>query len=186
MTHAPQSAAAFDSLIATLQQARDAYVLNDDRQHDELEAVEGFRYVTHILSEAFDLMAEADPDRPLFTSVVGPVRKFYGDNPDAIYYQCRIRDDRGYHITGRKDRQSYVSFTVHGADPAGSFNGPVLADINDSDLDLAPDGSFELILSPDKHSGSWLELRRERITSLSATTTGRSAPPRPTPTSTCS
>ncbi len=158
MTTAPRSAAAFDALIATLQQARDDYVLNEERDHDTLEVVEGFRYVTHILAEAIELMGEGDPERPLFTSMVGPVRKYYGDNPDAIYFQCRVRDDRAYRITGRKDLQSYVSFTVHGVDPAGSFNGPVLADINDSDLELAADGSFELIVSPDKQPGTWLQM----------------------------
>ena len=158
MTLAPKSTAAFDALIATLQQLRDEYVLNSERHIDELETVEGFRYATHVVSEAIDLMAEGDPARPIFTSIVTPGRKFLGDNPDSIYFQCRIRDDRGYRITGRKDRQSYISFTVHGEDPAGGINGPVLADINDADFDLQPDGSFELILSPQKQPGSWLEM----------------------------
>jgi hypothetical protein len=103
-------------------------------------------------------MAEGDPERPLFSSIGGSSRKLYGDNPDSIYYQCLIRDDRAYRITGRKDLQSYISFTVHGADPAGGINGPVLADVNDSDLAASPQGDFELILSRDKHPGDWVEM----------------------------
>ena len=38
---------------------------------------------------------------------------------------------------------------MHGPDPAGGINGPVLADINDTQLDIAADGAFELTLLPE-------------------------------------
>lgn len=161
MARAPRSTAAFDELLATLHDVRDRYVDSSERDFDEVEAVEGFRYAMHLLSEANDLFVEGDPDRPRFSSMVTPSRKFLGDNPDAIYFQARIRGDHGYRITGRRDRQCYVSFTVHGPDPAGGINGPVLADINDSDLDIAEDGTFELVLSPDEQPGTWVRLPPE-------------------------
>lgn len=159
MATAPRSTAAFDELLAALAEARDSYVLNEERAFDELEAVEAYRYVLHMISESVDLVVDADPERPRFTCMVSPSRKYLGDNPDSIYYQATIRDDRAYRIKGRMDHQTYVSFTVHGADTAGGINGPILADINDRDLDLAPDGSFELILSRDEQPGTWVELK---------------------------
>ena len=158
MDLAPRSTAAFDELLATLHEVRDAYVRNPERHLDELEVVEGFRYVMHLLSEASDLHLEGDTERPSFTKMVWDGRKYLGDNPDAIYYQAKIRGDRRYRITGRMHQQCYVSFTVHGPDPAGGINGPVLADINDNDLGVAADGSFELILSPDEQPGTWVQL----------------------------
>lgn len=158
MDLAPRSTAAFDQLLATLHDVRDSYVRNGERHRDELEAVEGYRYVMHLLSEVTDLLLESDVERPSFSKMVWDKRKYFGDNPDAIYYQALIRGDRGYRITGRKHQQCYVSFTVHGADPAGGLNGPVLADINDTDLDIAADGSFELVLSPEERPGTWLQL----------------------------
>ena len=159
---APESTAAFDELIALLGDIRDDYLRSAERFHDELEVVEGFRYVTQLLSEASELMVEADPERPRFSSIVTPARKFLGDNPDSLYQQAVIRGDRAYRITGRRDEQSYISFTVHGPDPAGGINGPVLADINDRDLHIDPDGRYELILSPDeKPAGSdtdWVQI----------------------------
>jgi hypothetical protein len=133
-------------------------VLSSDRFTDELDVVEGYRYVTELLSEASELLVEADPERPRFSSIVSPARKFLGDNPDALYQQAVIRGDRAYRVTGRRDHQTYISFTVHGPDPNGGINGPVLADRNDRDLVVEPDGSFELILSPDEHPGNWIKL----------------------------
>jgi hypothetical protein len=159
MARAPRSTEAFDELLATLKEARDAYALSDERGHNELETIEAYRYILHMVSESIDLIVDADPERPRFTCMVSPSRKYLGDNPDSIYYQATIRDDRGYRIKGRMDAQTYVSFTVHGTDPAGGINGPILADINDNDLNVGPDGSFELILSPTKQPGTWVELK---------------------------
>jgi len=157
-TRAPKSTSAFDGLLAALADNRDQYAQSAERHRDELEVVEAFQYVSHLLSEANDLLLEGDPERPRFSSMVSPARKYLGDNPDATYYQALIRGDRSYRVTGRRDRQCYISFTVHGPDPAGGINGPVLADINDDGLDIAANGSFELVLSPEKHEGNWIEL----------------------------
>jgi hypothetical protein len=161
MARAPRSTAAFDELIATLTDIRDAYVNSPERDLDEIEAVEGYRYAMHLLSEANDLFVEGDTERPRFTPMVSPGRKYLGDNPDAIYFQALIRGDRSYRIRGRRDRQCYISFTVHGADPAGGINGPVVADINDTELGIGDDGMFELVLSPDEQTGPWAKLTPE-------------------------
>jgi hypothetical protein len=158
MALAPESTAAFNELIDVLADVRDRYVLAPQRFQDELDVVEGFRYVTQLLSEASELLVEADPERPRFSSIVSPARKFLGDNPDALYQQAVIRGDRSYRITGTRDHQTYVSFTIHGPDPAGGINGPVLADRNDRDFAIGADGTFELILSPDEHAGNWIQL----------------------------
>ena len=158
MADALAATAAFNELIDTLTAIRDDYVLSDQRFRDDLERVEGYRYVTHLLSEAAELLVEADTDRPRFSSIVSPARKFLGDNPDALYQQAVIRGDRSYRVTGRRDGQVYISFTVHGTDPSGGINGAVLADINHHDIDIDDDGRFELILSANEHPGNWLKI----------------------------
>jgi hypothetical protein len=158
MSLAPQSTAAFDELLALLGEIRDQYVLSSERFDDELDVVEGFRYVTELLSEASELLIEGDPERPRFSSIVSPARKFLGDNPDSLYQQAVIRGDRSYRITGRHDGQDYISFTIHGPDPGGGINGPVLADRNDRDFTVDADGRYEIILSPEPHDGNWIEL----------------------------
>ena len=152
------SAAAFDDLLGALQEARDQYVLG--RFDDTLDTLEGFRYLLQLVSETSELLVEGDPERPRFSLIVSPARKFLGDNPDSIYHQTVIRGDRSYRIKGRRTGQDYISFTVHGPEANGGFAGPVLGDINDQGFDVAADGTFELILSPTKPAGAknWLEL----------------------------
>jgi hypothetical protein len=158
MALAPQSTEAFNALIRLLADVRDDYVLSPERKPDELDAVEGFRYIFHLLSEGTELFLEGDPERPRFSSVVTPARKFLGDNADAIYHQALIRGDRAYRITGTRGREAYISFTIHGRDPAGGINGPILADRNDRQFEVDADGNFELILSPDERPGNWVRL----------------------------
>ena len=104
----------------------------------------------HLLSAGIDFYLEGDPERPEFVRIVTPTRKFLGDNPDAIYHFARIRGDRAYRISGAKQDACYVSFTIHGRSSDGKLGGaaePVLADVNDRGLKLAPDGSFEIVLA---------------------------------------
>jgi hypothetical protein len=158
MSLAPRSTAAFDALLQTLADLRDDYVLSTDRHQDELEALEGFTYLLQLVSLTSELIVEGDPERPRFSSIVSPARKFQGDNPDSLYQQALIRGDRAYRITGRKDLQDYISFTVHAPAPDGGYAGAVQSDINDTDLDINPDGMFELILTPKDRGGPGVQL----------------------------
>ena len=104
MNRAPKSTEAFDELIAALQEIRDGYVLNDQRFTDDLDVVEGFRYVTEVLSGASEFFMEADPDHPRMASIVTPARKLQGDNPDSIYHFARIDGGRSYRVYGVRAR----------------------------------------------------------------------------------
>jgi hypothetical protein len=156
--YAPRTTAAFDELIAALQEIRDDYVNSSDRFDDPIDVLEGYRYVGQLLSIASELFFEADPEYPRFASIVSPARKLQGDNPDAIYQYARVRGDRRYRIQGTIDLECYTSFTVHGKAPDGALAGPLLADVNDRAFEVGPDGSYEITLSADKPEGNWIEL----------------------------
>jgi hypothetical protein len=163
MNRAPKSTEAFDDLIAALQEIRDGYVLNEDRFTDDIDVVEGFRYVTQVLSGASEFFMEGDPEHPRMASIVSPARKMQGDNPDSIYHFARIRGDRSYRVFGIRGEEAYISFTVHSESVDGGFNGRVLADINDTGFDFAADGSYEIVFSPepptgDQAGGNWVKL----------------------------
>jgi hypothetical protein len=161
VNRAPKTTEAFDELIATLTEIRDGYVLNEERFTDDIDVVEGFRYVTEVLSGMSELFVEGDPDRPRMASIVSPARKLQGDNPDAIYHFAQLRGDRSYRVFGVRGEESYISFTIHSEAVDGGFNGRVLADINDSQFTFAPDGSYEIVFSAEKPSDSsadWVQL----------------------------
>jgi hypothetical protein len=115
--------------------------------------------VLQLVSEVDELLVEGDPERPRFSSIVNPARKFLGDNPDSIYHQAVIRGDRSYRIRGRKQHQDYISFTVHAPAPDGGMAGAIQNDVNDRDLDIAADGTFELVLAAAGSGLDGIELR---------------------------
>jgi hypothetical protein len=154
-----ESHRAFLALLDALRESAE----HDAEAGDEIDLAEGVRGVLHLLSAGIDFYLEGDPERPEFERIVTPTRKFLGDNPDAIYHFARIRGDGRYRVSGVKSDECYVSFTIHGRSADGKLGGaaePVLADVNDRGLDLAPDGSFEFVLSPEEPAGArnWLKL----------------------------
>ena len=91
---APESAVAFRALLDELV-AAEATFASDVR--DDLDAqgtVDGYRHLTHLLSYALDLYAEADAERPAFTPLASPTRKILGDNVDSRYFFEPLRGDR--------------------------------------------------------------------------------------------
>ena len=135
-----KSHAAFHELLDVLRTVADDW-LGPDRDVDrELDVVEGLRSTLHLLSAGIDFYLEGDPERPEFVKIVSPIRRFMGDNPDAIYHLARVRDDRAYRIRGKRGDAAYISFTVHGRAEDGRLGAaaePVLADVNDRGLDVA-------------------------------------------------
>ncbi len=161
-THQNQTTAAFDKLLDTLRETTEVYLDKERGLTQEVDTVEGIRYILHMLSAGIDLYLESDPERPNFVRIISPTRKLMGDNPDAVYYFARIRGDRSYRITGKKTKEAYLSFTLHGRPEDGKLGAaaePVLADVNDRNLNISPDGSYEVILSPDEHPGNWIQLQ---------------------------
>jgi hypothetical protein len=156
-----QSYAAFHELLDVLRETADTWLGPEREIESEIDAVEGLRYVLHLLSAAIDFYLEGDPERPEFVRIVSPRRKFMGDNPDAIYHLARIRADRSYRIRARRGEACYISFTVHGRAADGRLGAaaePVLADVNDQSFEIGEDGCFEVILSPEPQSGNWIQL----------------------------
>ena len=160
-----QSYAAFHGLLDQLREAADGWLAPEKGVESEIDVVDGLRNVIHMLSGAIDFYLEGDPERPEFRAIVSPIRKFMGDNPDAVYYWARLRDDRSYRVRGKRADECYISFTVHGRSQDGSLgptSEPVLADVNDRSFKVEADGSYEVILSAEKPANAaevnWIEL----------------------------
>jgi hypothetical protein len=153
---APRSRAAFHALLDLLREVGDTHFSLQRGVIDETTAAEGYRLLTHLLAAGCEHHLEGDPERPLFTRIVSPSRKVLGDNPDALYYWTRIDGRRAYRVRGAVDGAVYTSFTVHGVDPAGGAMEPVISDVNDTGLEIAADGTYELTLSPERQPGNWI------------------------------
>ena len=97
-----ETTAAFRDLIKLVHDSDAVFLEGDRAVPDGVSVLEGYRWLTEILTVALDCYLWGDADRPTFASVVGPTRKFGGDNSDAFYSFAPLRPDRTYRVRGRR------------------------------------------------------------------------------------
>jgi hypothetical protein len=153
------SGAAMRELLQTLGELQSRFISPEFGISSAADNAEGQRFLMHLLNTALTFWLEADPERPVFTPYVTPTRKLLGDNPDAIYYFAPVRGDRSYRIRGNIAGATFTSFTVEGGAAGGQAAASSIAAMDDSELEIDPDGNFEIIASPNRPTrGNWLKL----------------------------
>ena len=113
----------------------------------ELDAVEGRRFLLRILSASVDSFVEyIDANRPAFRHSESAHRKMFGDCPDADYLQAPIdlRDGRSYTVKGQIPKDTlYVGVMLYGR------GGQIGNRLTDEELSMDDEGNFELLISAD-------------------------------------
>ena len=163
---APLTAAAFAELVAELAQLEKRLSL-PDIPLDEPSVLEGYRWIFSILAVGLDAYVWADKDRPRFVDIVGPYRKWGGDNADAYYQYAPLDPRRTYRVHGTVGDAVYLSLTVYGGPDDGRYSERIVGTLNHRDLDIGPDGSFSLVLSPDPHDGPSIALTPDAVCAIS-------------------
>lgn len=97
------------------------------RRHEDV--VDGQRFLLQLLAGGIEQYAERDAERPVFTRIVTPSRKFLGDNPDAVYFSAPVRADRAYRVRGNTAGAVYT-FSVEGGNADGSYPKRVVSALN--------------------------------------------------------
>lgn len=123
----------------------------------DLSRAAGFRCLAQNIGLGMQFFLENDdPLHPELLHYFDPTRKQGGDNPDAVYVGGPINGTDTYRIHGNRGSARYFAVTAveHGNTPWG---GAAVHTLFGQDLDVADDGSFELICSPDPHPGNWLQ-----------------------------
>ncbi len=152
------AAGAFAELAALLGEIEAGYIGPDRRMHTPEDRAAGRYLVANALQHGFQFWFEADPQRPLFQRWLSPTKKLLGDNPDAVYYGA-ITDPAGtYRIRGNLQGAAYTSFCVETGAQDGHLSKGVISTLNDTEFDVAADGSFEVIASPEPQPRNWLRL----------------------------
>ena len=139
-------------------------VLAEHAPASPLDRAEGFRYLTRLLQAALVMYVEfADPlhpeiGRPMDTSI-----KWGLDNVDALYSSASIRGTETYRIRGEGGSAHYIGLYANFGSfgdkvPEGAWApGGSSSSISNIDaLTIDPEGSFEIIVSPEPHDGNWL------------------------------
>ena len=135
-------------------------LLTAERGFSPEELAEGERSLAHILYTGLDFWLEAKPNRPVFRPYVTPTRKLLGCNPDSVYFFAPVQDDKSYRISGNIGAATFTSFTVEKGSEEGHAARGSIGAISDLEMEIAGDGSYEIIVSPNKPAkGNWLPLK---------------------------
>src|SRR5262245_43295117 len=143
----PESRRAWAELMALVAEAERRTLSAEWNVRSPQEVIDGHRVLLHLLAASIDLYYEGDPERPFFVQMPSPTRKYLGDNPDAHYFFTVLRGDRRFRIRGNLAGAVYTSFTFQSADATGAAGG-ITAARNHTQFDVAPDGSYELVIGP--------------------------------------
>jgi hypothetical protein len=153
-----ESRKAFHELLDCLREIDERWLGPEWNLTTSADVAEGFRNLMHLLQGALVGHFEDDPLHPRFRRIVTPTRKFMGDNADAIYYDAPVDASRVYRIRGRMDGAVYVSITIEAGAQEGRFASNTAGVLNDSQFDVAADGSFELRVGGPPQPRNWMAL----------------------------
>lgn len=155
----PNDAALKQSWDDFCDQLKDAseLIFRDTTPVHDIDRAKGLRLLARNVSLALQFQLEnADPDFPELLHYFDPLRKQGGDNTDALYVGAPINGEHTYRISGTRGEARYFAVTVV-EDGATPWGGAVAGNLIDSDIAVAADGSFEIILSPHEHPGNWIK-----------------------------
>ncbi len=158
-----ESRKAFDELLDTLTEFADRYAGPEWLIEGPDATAEALRATLHLLEASMVTRIESHPTRPWLREFPLPTRKFLGDNSDAVYYETAISPDHTYVLRGNMAGAVYVSISVEAGAADGSFPTGLCGVINDTQFDVAPDGSFEIRIGGEPSERNYIALDESAI-----------------------
>jgi hypothetical protein len=153
-----RTAEAWTEFCELLKKAGDV-VLREELATSTFDRAEGLRYLSRLLRAGFVSFAEATgPRYPVFRALPDMV-KMGLDNPDNWYLSASVDPRYDYRIHGRRGTIHYLSFAAQSQNFAARDRiAGGAGHLEDSELALAPDGSFEIVASRKQQPGNWLRM----------------------------
>src|SRR6266567_2888021 len=161
-----ETSAVFRELIDEVRALEAKLYEGPNAPQDEQSVLEGYKWIFSILQVAFDAYVWADTANPRFVDIVGPYKKWGGDNADAFYQYAPIDPKRTYRVRGKKGDAVYLSLTVYGGPNDGRYSERIVGTVNDRDMQFDAHGMFEIVLSPDEQPGTWLKLEPDAVCAI--------------------
>lgn len=145
-------------LCRTLERAG-RLVLGDAVPDSPRDRAEGYRYLARFLASGIaNCITHDDPDYPVFGRMIDYTRPWGLDNPDCLYLYAPLRGGATYRVWGNRGSANAIDFQVnfgHFAEGDLSKWGTV-SSLDGFDLQVEPDGSFDLWIGGDKEVGNRL------------------------------
>jgi hypothetical protein len=140
-------------------------IANTWRPDDPRYRADVYRQIMMQLSYGYFAFFHADAAHPDWAPLWNPVYTLQ-PNPDDIYLYCPISSEYRYRIAGNRGTVTMLTIgtqlSLSGMPWENDTTGTYYHDIDDSDLRIEADGSFELLLSVDRppdYAGNWLKIQ---------------------------
>jgi hypothetical protein len=157
------SGAAWEELCDALRDAG-RLVLGEGVPDSPRQRAEGFRYLTRFLAAGIAVCVEhGDADQPELCRMIEASTKWGLDMPDCLYLFAPLRGDAVYRIRGDRGSANHfdvqVNFGHFASGDIGSWG--TISSRHGGELEVAPDGSVEIVLAAQERPGNWLRLAPE-------------------------
>jgi hypothetical protein len=153
-----ETAEAWSEFCDELKKAGDV-LLREDLDTSVFDRGEGLRYLGRLLRAGLYTFGEnTGPKHPVFRTMPDLV-KMGLDNPDNYYVGASVKPNLTYRIKGKRGTIHYLSFAAQDQNFAkrDQLAGGA-GHLEDAQLQLEDDGSFEIIASQREHAGNWLAM----------------------------
>jgi hypothetical protein len=120
----------------------------------ELELLEGIRVLGRITALCSELSLDVDVASPWFFPMYSEARLIGGPNPDGEYQLAMISGAHRYRVRGARGTSAYLGFQVLAG--VGLTPRRMAAYVSDTDLRVAADGTFELVLAANEPTAAEL------------------------------
>lgn len=158
---------AWDKYYQTMKDVENEFVNSKIYQLDSIHQTGAYELLSMIIGVNQNFIM-SDPEYPNFRHMLNPVRRIGIDNPDNYYRAASVWNPDGKHVYriwgNRGTTADFLMETFYGADPEGA-----IAVLEDEDMVIQEDGSFEVYLSAKRESymTNWMQLSKDdRILAL--------------------
>jgi hypothetical protein len=160
-----QTQEVFAELLAELGVLQQRLIEQLSGPGDEQSLLEAHKWIMTILQVAGDTQVWADTANPRFVEIVGPYKKWGGDNSDAFYYFSPVDPDRSYRVMVQRGDAVYLSLTVYGGPDDGHYSERIVGSLNDREAPPDANGVITMTLSPhDPGDGTpWIRLEPDAV-----------------------
>jgi hypothetical protein len=129
---------------------------------DAFNQAEGYRYLSRLVRAGLEAFVEhANPRAPELRRMVHETVKMGADNPDNYYMNARISGAYDYRIRGHRGTVHYLAFATQAGHYGQGGGMPPTGRLEASEMEIAPDGSFEIVVSCRQHDSNWLPMQPE-------------------------
>jgi hypothetical protein len=129
---------------------------------DPFNQAEGYRYLSRLVRAGLEgFLEDSDPTVPVLKRVVHETVKMGADNPDNFYQNAGISGAYEYRIRGNRGTVAYLAFATQAGHYGQGGGLPPTGALEASQLQMDPDGNFEIAVSCEKRAGNWLPMKPE-------------------------